>query len=254
MNLNDSALRTHIKNHGFKYVFSHLLPRERWMECDEDGCSKWFIYGLKGKIINSDPFIIYLIRLGISMKLPSSLNIFDYGFTLPLFEAICERIDTFQLTFRQFNNVLTRELHCIYETERFERIHILMKNGARLSSVSDQSAKIYLKPKLYIFERCILRCRRVVVTFLLIKKKLPKCIWDRYLLKDISRLVWSTRCDPLWKSSEEIEYENNLEEYRRVLDTKQNMIDVIRRSVDRIQDEKHRYESDFLQRLQNTSL
>lgn len=66
--------------------------------------------------------------------------------------------------------------------------------------------------------------------------------------------MWSTCCDPLWKSSEEIEYENNLEEYRRVLDTKQNMIDVIRISVDRIQDEKHRYESDFLQRLQNTSL
>lgn len=254
MNLSDSALRTHIENHGSKFVFTHLIPRERWMECDADGCSKWLCSVLSTRRVNSDPFIKILVQSGISLKLPRYRGIiFDYEFDLSNFEAICERIDTFVLPCRQ-NNWLAQLLSVRDVPERMERVHIVMKYGARLSSIDDDVSRYYITPQLYIFERCILRCRRAVITLLKIKKKIPQSMWDRYLLKYIARLIWATRCDPRRKSYDELEYEKNDAEYQYEMNTKKKLMDAMRDSIDTLQTRKDLYDRYHIALFKKTAI
>lgn len=74
---------------------------------------------------------------------------------------------------------------------------VLIANGARLATVGPDSLA-FITSDLEAFERCVLRCRAVVVALLCVKRAGRLVRWDKFLLAHMAFELWSTRYDKGW--------------------------------------------------------
>lgn len=77
-------------------------------------------------------------------------------------------------------------------------IRVLLANGARLSMA--RSNHDLITPELKAFERGVLKCRVAVVAILRVKRAGKLVHWDKFLLKELSIYVWTTRYDKNWQN------------------------------------------------------
>lgn len=108
------------------------------------------------------------------------------------------------------NTALQAILHImeILGKQALDTARVLVANGARISTTQlvyvgcdvripiNASAAV---ESLLALERCVDRCRSVVVALLVVKDAGRLWRWDRFLLAHISHAVWSTRAENGWQ-------------------------------------------------------
>ena len=155
------------------------LPRDRWLERNTRGSSKWLFYAFLNPANAAAMRALVLHGASITFRLVGGKII-----TLPhiaspaILEAICPVAESLQGV--DFRGVTALE-HRILRKQIPEAV-ILIKHGARLSTFVGQ-----VPFELRAMERAIFKCRTVVVALLALKQ-----------LPCIARAVWSTRCDSKW--------------------------------------------------------
>jgi len=81
----------------------------------------------------------------------------------------------------------------------FKYFTLLIANGARLKTLNKRH-KDQIKPNLIAFENGVLKCRSAVVSMLALKRRGLFKNQCRFIIREISIAIWSTRCDPEWQS------------------------------------------------------
>ncbi len=81
----------------------------------------------------------------------------------------------------------------------FDCAHVLVANGARLSTVS-YTYRRFITPELVAFERGVLRCRAAVVVLLGLKRRRGDVMWalDRWVVRELCFALWATRTNVQW--------------------------------------------------------
>ena len=78
-------------------------------------------------------------------------------------------------------------------------VHVLVANGVRLSTVHPRY-RFYITREMETFERGVLKCRKVFIATLRVKRAGKLWRWDKYLLREIGFAIWATRYDNKWST------------------------------------------------------
>ncbi len=175
------------------------LPRERWAEQDEDG--RTFVH-----YVCRGPNVAALVALVQSGLVDVNART-KWGWTPAMYATWTEQPRVLEVLcaagadLRACNNGGYAPIDyalSFASMDGGETVRVLVANGVRLSAVRD-TYRPRITPKLWAFERGVLRCRAAAVALLRVKKAAKLHHVDKFLMRELAYATWSTRTSERWQ-------------------------------------------------------
>ena len=172
------------------------LPRERWAELDEYGDSLLH-YACRGPNVAA---VVALVQSGLVDVNGRT----ERGATPAHYAVMCKQPRVLEVLCAAGADLRARDKNDFSPIEialaiaNKTAVRVLVANGVRLDTVHGHFRR-FITPKLWAFERGVLRCRAAVVAMLRVKKAAQLHHVDKFLMRELAYAMWATRTCDQWQ-------------------------------------------------------
>ena len=172
------------------------LPRERWADQDTGGRTL-LVYACHGNNVAAAVALLGHVDANARTNTGWTAAIEAAWNAQPrMLEVLCAAGADLRASSVDDFSALDVALH---GSSSFKCVPILVANGVRLFTARLYSSNI--TPQMRTFERGVLCCREAVVALLRVKRASGGQLarWDKYLLAEMAKCVWTTRYAREWQ-------------------------------------------------------